>query len=145
MIRPFSLTIQAQSSQELSRLTRRIGFPASTTAPAPPSLLSSNAATSDPSLNADDLEETLTRLTENHFYPEKAKEVGKRLDGLVAAHRADTLGTRIPVLLHKLLASLENGDSTGAESSFTTLSADHGGEPGNAQWIVALRHLVSKA
>jgi len=169
-----------------SRLTRRIGFPASSTAPplptgtdptappslhdagakpppsllppppslmvvtpsstapAPPSSLSSNAATSDPSLNADDLEETLTRLTENHFDPEKAKEVGKRLDGLVAAHRADTLGTRIPVLLHKLLASLENGDSTGAESSFTTLSADHGGEPGNAQWIVALRHLVSK-
>jgi len=169
-----------------SRLTRRIGFPASSTAPplptgtdptappslhdagakpppsllppppslmvvtpsstapAPPSSLSSNAATSDPSLNADDLEETLTRLTENHFDPVKAKEVGKRLDGLVAAHRADTLGTRIPVLLHKLLASLENGDSTGAESSFTTLSADHGGEPGNAQWIVALRHLVSK-
>jgi len=95
-------------------------------------------------LNADDLEETLTRLTENHFDPVKAREVGKRLDGLVAAHKADTLGTRIPVLLAKLLASLEDGDSTGAEASFTTLSADHGGEPGNAQWMVALRHLVSK-
>ena len=61
-------------------------------------------------MNADDLEETLTRLTENHFDPGigvnvnfqnllffsavKAKEVGKRLNGLVAAHRADTLGTR---------------------------------------------------
>jgi len=171
-----------------SRLTRRIGFPASSTAPlpsgtdptappslhdagakpppsllppppslmmmtpsstapAPPSSLSTNAVTSDPSgtsLNADDLEETLTRLTENHFDPVKAREVGKRLDGLVAAHKADTLGTRIPVLLAKLLASLEDGDSTGAEASFTTLSADHGGEPGNAQWMVALRHLVSK-
>jgi len=95
-------------------------------------------------LNADDLEETLTRLTGNHFDPVKAKEVGKRLDGLVAAHKADTLGTRIPVLLAKLLVSLEDGDSTGAEASFTTLSADHGGEPGNAQWMVALRHLVSK-
>jgi len=169
-----------------SRLTRRIGFPASSTAPPlptgtdptappslhdagakpPPSLLppppslmvvapsstapaspSTNTATSDPSvisLNADDLEETLTGLTENHFDSVKAKEVGKRLDGLVAAHRADTLGTRIPVLLAKLLASLKNEDLTGAESSFMTLSADHGGEPGNAQWMVALRHLVSK-
>jgi len=172
-----------------SRLTRRIGFPASSTAPplpsgtdptappslhdagakpppsllppppsmmmmtpsstapAPPSSLSMDAIISEPSansLNADDLEETLTRLTENHFDPVKAKEVGKRLNGLVAAHRADTLGTRIPVLLAKLLVSLEDGDSTGAEASFTTLSADHGGEPGNAQWMVALRHLVSK-
>jgi len=172
-----------------SRLTRRIGFPASSRAPplptgtdptAPPSLhdagakpppsllppppslmvespsasaseptssLSPTATTSDSfaiSLNANDMEEKLTRLTKNHFDPVKAKEVGKRLDGLVAAHRADALGTRIPLLLTKLLASLENGDSPGAESSFMTLSADHGGEPGNAQWMVALRHLVSK-
>merc|ERR1712192_279531 len=73
-------------------------------------------------------EELLTRLTENHFDPVKAKEIGKRL----------------PVLLARLLKSLGDGDSTGAEASFTTLSADHGGEPGNAQWMVALRHLVSK-
>jgi len=51
---------------------------------------------------------------------------------------------RIPVLLTKLLTSLENNDVKAAEASFTTLSADHGGEPGNAQWMVALRHLVSK-
>jgi len=95
-------------------------------------------------LNADDLEETLTRLTETHFDPVKAKEIGKRLDGLVAAYRTDTLGIRIPVLLARLLETLGDGDSTGAEASFTTLSADHGGEPGNAQWMVALRHLVSK-
>merc|ERR1719209_17884 len=97
------------------------------TAPAPPSSLSMDAIISEPSansLNANDLEEKLTRLTENHFDPVKAKEVGKRLDGLVAAHRTDALGTRIPLLLTKLLASLENGDSPGAESSFMTLSAD---------------------
>merc|ERR1711971_34703 len=106
-----------------SRLTRRIGFPSSSTAAplpsgtdptAPPSLhdagakpppsllppppssmmmtpsstalasLSTNATTSDPSadsLNADNLEETLKRLTEKHFDPVKAKEIGKRLDG----------------------------------------------------------------
>merc|ERR1711971_158604 len=169
-----------------SRLTRRIGFPSSSTAaplpsgtdptappslhdagakpppsllPPPPSLrmmtpsstalasLSTNATTSDPSadsLNADNLEETLKRLTEKHFDPVKAKEIGKRLDGLVTAYRADTLGIRIPLLLGRLLKSLGDGDSTGAEASFTTLSAAHGGEPGNAQWMVALRHLVSK-
>merc|ERR1711971_1104644 len=169
-----------------SRLTRRIGFPSSSTAAplpsgtdptAPPSLhdagakpppsllppppssmmmtpsstalasLSTNATTSDPSadsLNAADLEGTLTRLTKNHFDPVKAKEIGKRLDGLVAAYRADTLGKRIPLLLASLLESLGDGDTAGAEASFTTLSADHGGEPGNAQWMVALRHLVSK-
>lgn len=95
-------------------------------------------------MDANSLEDKLARLTQNHFDSGKAKEIGKRLDGLVAAYKAQTLGARIPVLLTKLLTSLENNDVKAAEASFTTLSADHGGEPGNAQWMVALRHLVSK-
>jgi len=95
-------------------------------------------------MEANALEDKLARLTQNYFDSGKAKEIGKRLDGLVAAYKAQTLGARIPVLLTKLLTSLENNDVKAAEASFTTLSADHGGEPGNAQWMVALRHLVSK-
>jgi len=171
-----------------NRLTRRVGFPSSTsstplpsgtdpTAPPslhdagakpPPSMLppppplmnpspsataaatyshSSNTVTPESTesvLDANALEDKLARLTQNHFDSAKAKEIGKRLDGLVAAYKAQTLGARIPVLLTKLLTSLENNDVKAAEASFTTLSADHGGEPGNAQWMVALRHLVSK-
>ena len=122
-------------------------MPPASTPTAPQSSLNTDSVAFDHSmnpLNADDLEATLKRLTGNHFDSVKAKEVGKRLDGLVVAYRADALVTRIPILLAKLLTSLENGDTTGAEASFTTLSADHGGEPGNAQWMVALRHLVSK-
>lgn len=171
-----------------NRLTRRVGFPSSTTAaplpsgtdptappslhdagakpppsmlPPPPPLMNPSPSASAaptyshstdtvtpesivPLLDANALEDKLSILTQTHFDSVKSKEIGKRLDGLVAAYKAQTLGVRIPVLLTKLLISLENNDVKAADSSFTTLSADHGGEPGNAQWMVALRHLVSK-
>ena len=61
-------------------------------------------------MDANALEDKLAKLTQNHFdsgnagkwyemkvtcdIPGKAKEIGKRLDGLVAAYKAETLGAR---------------------------------------------------
>jgi len=52
------------------------------------------------------------------------------------------LGERAKRLLLATLDRLQAEDVAGAVENFTILSADHGGDHGNAQWMVALRHLV---
>lgn len=161
-----------------SRLTKRVGFPAASTAPplptgqdptAPPSLHDAGAkpppcllppppsilppATSlapplapppEASLSTEELSCLLGELTQQHFSLDKAAELQKRFATLLLAHGSGALGHRIPPLLAKLVTALSESNITVAESCFTTLSADHGGESGNAQWMVALRHLVTK-
>jgi len=160
-----------------SRLTKRVGFPTSTTIPntgqdptAPPSLHDAGAkpppcmlppppSSSLPpppscaplpshtllsSLTSTQLEDTLGQLTKQYFEDDRAAELDKRLGNLVSSHRNNSLGTRVPGLVEKLVLALSEGNMEDSRSYFTTLSTDHGGESGNAQWMVALRHLVTK-
>jgi len=110
----------------------------------PPSSSHPMGSTEAPSLSSEQLEELLGKLTKEYFGEDKAAELDKRLSHLVTSHRNNTLGTRIPGLVGKLVESLRDGNIQDTQSSFTTLSADHGGESGNAQWMIALRHLVTK-
>jgi len=158
-----------------SRLTKRVGFPASSgltlptgqdpTAPPalhdagakpppcllppPPSCLPSSSSPPAPApteipLTTEEVDQILGSMTRQYFALEKATELDKRLGVLVSAHREGGLGSRIQSLLTKLLKALQDSNLTEMNSSFATLSADYGGNAGNAQWMVALRHLVMK-
>lgn len=170
----FSYSSSATSQAGATKLTKRIGFPASANVSivgqdptAPPSLHdagakppsccvppppsdstivreSSSASSAKVCLATDKLEELLLCLTKENFPPGKATELDKRLSNLVTAHRNNSLGNRVPGLIGDLVEALSNHNIPVALSCFATLSADHGGDSGNAQWMIALRHLVTK-
>jgi len=116
--------------------------PPTSPSPAPPAPASLSM---DFPLITEELEKLLAGLTTYYFEPAEAAELDKRFSNLSSSHRSFALGSRVPGLLDKLVRSLDKGDIAAAETSFTILNADHGGESGNAQWMVALRHLVNKA
>jgi len=81
-------------------------------------------------------------LTKSYLEPRKCEDINKRLSVMFRAWKEGKLNPRIQTLVAEVGAKLSSGDVTGAEACFVVLSADYGGEIG-AQWVLALRHLLT--
>ena len=84
-------------------------------------------------MSVEEVEEHLERLVKEHFDAEKAGEVGRRLEGVVAGWRSGAVEGRCRVLVGRVVGALVRGEVREAEATFTTLSCDYGGQGGNAQ------------
>jgi len=113
--------------------------------PVAPSGDDSTAPThAQPSVTVDATVTVFTELTKSYLEPRKCEDINKRLAVMFTAWREGKLNPRIQALVAEVGHKLSIKDVSGAEASFVVLSADYGGEVG-AQWVLAVRHVISAA
>ena len=115
--------------------------------PPPVSLSGDNSITTSlalPSVTVDDTAQVFTELTKSYLEARKCEDINKRLAVMFTAWREGKLNPRIQTLVAEVGHKLSIADVSGAEASFDVLSADYGGEVG-AQWVLAVRHVISAA
>ena len=81
-------------------------------------------------------------LTKSNLDTRKCEDINKRLAVMFMAWKEGKINPRIQSLVDEIGCKLSSKDVAGAEATFVVLSADYGGEIG-AQWVLALRHLLT--
>jgi hypothetical protein len=116
--------------------------PPSSSLPPPPSALSVDTSESKPEtvLGKDEVCRIMRSLVEENCGV-KSGDISKRLDLLEKSWTSANFNPRVGLILSKFVQSLQRDEYEGADRSLTTLGADHSGDC--AQWIIALRHLLT--
>jgi len=116
--------------------------PSSESAP-PSSSISENSKELDEDPSADDVQQLFSRLIRDSFPQKKADDLERRMAMMFTSWREGRLNPRISGMVFEIGKLVEKRQLVGAEERFVTLSADYGGEAGNTQWVLAIRHLLN--
>lgn len=119
--------------------------PPSSEAALPPSSTSENSKELAQDSSADDVQRLFSHLIRDCFPQKKAEDLERRLALMFTSWREGKLNPRISGMVSEIGTLIEKQQLVGAEERFVTLSADHGGETGNSQWVLAIRHLLNMA
>lgn len=92
----------------------------------------------------DEVESILVGIAKKNFSTKKCEELVGRLSALFSGWINGTLSPRVMRLVSEISSLLERDSLGEADKKLVTLSADHGTEGNNMQWVLAVRHLLIK-